>query len=160
MKRASVIVLVALLALMTIGPIGPASAAGPQRVAPKVAIIVGPVGAKTDSYRKLGNEAAAAALKFTPNVVRVFSPDATWPAVKKALNGASIVVYLGHGNGWPSRYRNELTPTTQNGFGLNPHAGAGRHASVLRRGPDQQGNRARQGRRRGPQPSLLRERKL
>ncbi len=125
MKRASVIVLVALLALMAIGPIGPASAAGPQRVAPKVAIIVGPVGAKTDSYRKLGNEAAAAALKFTPNVVRVFSPDATWPAVKKALNGASIVVYLGHGNGWPSRYRNELTPTTQNGFGLNPHAGAG-----------------------------------
>ena len=45
--------------------------------------------------------------------------------MKKALNGASIVVYLGHGNGWPSRYRNELTPTTQNGFGLNPHAGAG-----------------------------------
>jgi hypothetical protein len=57
MKRASVIVLVVLLALMAIGPIGPASAAGPQRFAPKVAIIVGPVGSKTDSYRKLGNEA-------------------------------------------------------------------------------------------------------
>ena len=125
MKRASVIVLVALLALMAIGPIGPASAAGPQRVAPKVVIVVGPTGSATDNYRKLGNEAAAAALKFTPNVVRVYSPDATWPAVKKALNGASIVVYLGHGNGWPSRYRNELTPATQNGFGLNPHAGAG-----------------------------------
>jgi hypothetical protein len=125
MKRASVIVLVALLALMAIGPIGPASAAGPPRVAPKVVIIVGPTGSATDNYRKLGNEAAAAALKFTPNVVRVYSPDATWPAVKKALGGASIVVYLGHGNGWPSRYRDELTPTTQNGFGLNPHAGAG-----------------------------------
>ncbi len=125
MKRASVIVLVALLALMAIGPIGPASAAGPQRVAPKVVIVVGPTGSATDNYRKLGNEAAAAALKFTPNVVRIYSPDATWPAVKKALNGASIVVYLGHGNGWPSRYRNELTPATQNGFGLNPHAGAG-----------------------------------
>jgi hypothetical protein len=125
MKRASVIVLVLLLALMAIGPVSPASAAGPQLVAPKVAIVVGPAGSATDNYRKLGNEAAAAALKFTPNVVRVFSPDATWPAVKKALNGASIVVYLGHGNGWPSKYRDELTPATQNGFGLNPHAGAG-----------------------------------
>jgi hypothetical protein len=125
MKRASVVVLVALLALMAIGPVGPASAAGRQGVAPKVAIIVGPAGAATDNYRKLGNEAAAAALKFTPNVVRVFSPDATWPAVKNALNGASIVVYLGHGNGWPSKYRHKLTTATQNGFGLNPHAGAG-----------------------------------
>jgi hypothetical protein len=125
MKRASVIVLVSLLALMAIGPVGPASAAGRQGVAPKVAIVVGPAGSATDNYRKLGNEAAAAALKFTPNVVRVYSPDATWPAVKKALTGASIVVYLGHGNGWPSKYRHELTPATQNGFGLNPHAGAG-----------------------------------
>ena len=125
MKRASVIVLVALLALMAIGPIGSASAAARQGVAPKVVIVVGPAGSATDNYRKLGNEAAAAALKFTPNVVRVYSPDATWPAVKKALTGASIVVYLGHGNGWPSKYRHELTPATQNGFGLNPHAGAG-----------------------------------
>ncbi len=40
-----------------------------------------------------------------------------------ALEGASIVVYLGHGNGWPSRYRDSLYPPTQNGFGLNPVAG-------------------------------------
>jgi hypothetical protein len=125
MKRASVIALVSLLALMAIGPVSPASAASRQPLAPKVAIVVGPTGSATDYYRKLANEAAAAALKFTPNVVRVYSPDATWPAVKKALDGASIVVYLGHGNGWPSRYRNELTPSTQNGMGLNPHAGAG-----------------------------------
>jgi hypothetical protein len=125
MKRASVIALASLLALMAIGPVGPASAASRQRLAPKVAIVVGPTGSATDYYRKLGNEAAAAALKFTPNVVRIYSPDATWSAVKQALNGASIVVYLGHGNGWPSRYRSELTPSTQNGMGLNPHAGAG-----------------------------------
>jgi hypothetical protein len=125
MKRASVIVLASLLALMAIGPVSPASAASRQRLAPKVAIVVGPTGSATDYYRKLGNEAASAALKITPNVVRIYSPDATWSAVKQALNGASIVVYLGHGNGWPSRYRNELTPSTQNGMGLNPHAGAG-----------------------------------
>ena len=39
------------------------------------------------------------------------------------MTGASIVVYLGHGNGWPSRYRDALYPPTQNGFGLNPVAG-------------------------------------
>ena len=43
--------------------------------------------------------------------------------MKHALDGASIVVYLGHGNGWPSPYRDSLFPPTQNGFGLNPVAG-------------------------------------
>jgi len=37
--------------------------------------------------------------------------------------GASIVIYLGHGNGWPSPYRSSPYPRTQNGFGLNPVAG-------------------------------------
>jgi hypothetical protein len=32
---------------------------------------------------------------------------------------------MGHGNGWPSRYRDSLYPATQNGFGLNPSAGSG-----------------------------------
>jgi hypothetical protein len=125
MKRASVILLLVLLALMAVGPLGPAPVAAASRAAPKVALIVGPAGAATDNYRRLADEAAAAAEKFTPNVVRVYSPDATWPAVKGALQGASIVVYLGHGNGWPSRYRDQLTPSTQNGLGLNPNAGAG-----------------------------------
>ena len=125
MKRASVIVLVTLLALMAVGPFGPATASAAPRVAPKVVLVVGPAGSATENYRRLANEAAAVAAKYTPNVVKVYSPDATWPAVKQALQGASIVVYLGHGNGWPSRYRNELTPTTQNGMGLNPNAGAG-----------------------------------
>ena len=52
-------------------------------------------------------------------------PNATWPAVQDALQGASLVVYMGHGNGWPSKYRDELYPPTQNGFGLNPTAGGG-----------------------------------
>ena len=29
---------------------------------------------------------------------------------------------MGHGNGWPSPYRDSLYPPTQNGFGLNPSA--------------------------------------
>lgn len=123
-KRVSAATLVTLLTLMALGPVGSVSAVSPTRVSPKVAIIVGPAGAATDNYRRLGNEAAAAARKFTPNVVRVYSPDATWPAVKQALNGASVVVYLGHGNGWPSKYRDSLAPDTQDGMGLNPNVGA------------------------------------
>jgi hypothetical protein len=128
MKRAFVIVTLVLLALMAVGPLSPASAANAaraDRVAPKVAIVVGPAGVATDNYRRLADEAAAAAAKYTPNVVRVYSPQATWPAVKQALDGASVVVYLGHGNGWPSPYRDQLTPSTQNGMGLNPNVGAG-----------------------------------
>ena len=39
--------------------------------------------------------------------------------VKAAVNGASIVVYLGHGNGWPSPYTYDPNYTTKDGFGLN-----------------------------------------
>lgn len=121
------------LALVTFGggPLAATVAAAPARLdaaaakpAPKVVLIVGPAGGATPYYRKLADEAAAAALKLTPNVVKVYSPDATWTNVKAALQGASIVVYLGHGNGWPSIYRSSLYPLTEDGFGLNPHAGA------------------------------------
>jgi hypothetical protein len=132
MKRASVILLLVVLALMTAGLFSPASVAAVSgtsttRAAPKVAIVVGPAGYATENYKRLADQAATEAARYTSNVVRVYSPDATWPAVKQALNGASIVVYLGHGNGWPSRYRDELTPSTQNGMGLNPNAGADTH---------------------------------
>lgn len=125
LKRASVLALVGILLAAVGGFAVPATAAAAERPAPKVVLIVGPAGGATDNYRRLANEAAAEARKFTSNVVKVYSPDATWPAVKQALAGASVVVYLGHGNGWPSRYRDSLYPPTQNGFGLNPHAGAG-----------------------------------
>jgi hypothetical protein len=95
-------------------------AAGPV---PRVAIVVGPVGGTTPYYKGLADQAASAARKAGAQVVKVYSPNATWPAVQEALTGASIVVYLGHGNGWPSRYRDSLYPPTQDGFGLNPVAG-------------------------------------
>jgi hypothetical protein len=94
----------------------------------KVVIIVGPVGALTSSYRALGEEAAAAARKRSDDVVTIYSPNATWPVVRRALAGASIVVYLGHGNGWPSPYRDALYGRTQNGLGLNPVAGVDNEA--------------------------------
>ena len=125
LKRASVLVIVGVIVASVGGFFGAATVAAAERAAAKVVLIVGPAGGATENYRRLANEAAAEARKFTPNVVKVYSPDATWPAVRQALEGASIVVYLGHGNGWPSKYRDSLYPPTQNGFGLNPHAGAG-----------------------------------
>ena len=106
-----------------------APAAATTATPPKVAIIVGPAGATvTARYRAEAEAAAVIAETLTPNVVRVYSPYATWAAVKAAVVGASVVVYLGHGNGWPSRYSNVLMPRTQDGFGLNPVAGGGDQA--------------------------------
>lgn len=118
-------VFVAALAVLIVG-VGPVAArtSSSNRVPPKVVLIVGPAGAATPYYKRLADETAAAAAAYTTNVVKVYSPDATWPAVKAALQGASIVVYLGHGNGWPSIYSNALNPQSQDGFGLNPHDGA------------------------------------
>ncbi|HEY5629756.1 MAG TPA: hypothetical protein VIR16_09625, partial [Candidatus Limnocylindrales bacterium] len=79
--------------------------------------------AVTARYRQAAEAAAVVAATLTPNVVRVYSPDATWPAVRAAVTGASVVVYLGHGNGWPSPYASALMSRTMDGFGLNPVAG-------------------------------------
>ena len=108
------------------GVLGATGAVAPVFAAvrvPKVVLVVGPVGSLTAHYRSQADKAAAAAVSAGAQVVKVYSPNATWPAVQRAAAGASILVYLGHGNGWPSRYRDELYPPSQNGFGLNPVAG-------------------------------------
>jgi len=113
-------------AMVLVGAIAPAAfAASPSsaRAVPKVVFIVGPAGAATDRYRAQARVAADIARHYTPDVVELYSPEATWPAVKEATQGASLVVYMGHGNGWPSRYRDSLYPPTQDGFGLNPAPG-------------------------------------
>ena len=93
-----------------------AAASSPQ---PKVVIVVGAVEGTTSSYRADANAAAAEFLKFTSNVVKVYSPNATWAAVQAAAQGASILVYLGHGNGYPNPYVSYLQPSKDNGMGLN-----------------------------------------
>ncbi|MEO8251187.1 MAG: hypothetical protein ABI578_01790, partial [Chloroflexota bacterium] len=89
-------------------------------VAPqKVVIIVGPTGSLTANYRSKGDDIYAAAVAAGAVAVKVYSPNATWANVKAAVNGANIVVYLGHGNGYPNPYGStELTDRT-NGWGLN-----------------------------------------
>ena len=124
-RRARVGLIASVLAILcsvaVVLPVAAAPATG-QAAAPRVVIIVGPSGASTDRYRAQAREAAVVARRFTSDVTELYSPNATWPAVKHALQGASVVIYMGHGNGWPSPYRDALYPPTQNGFGLNPSA--------------------------------------
>ncbi len=116
----------ATLVAILVGVLGALGAIAPVLAAarvPKVVVIVGPVGSLTPGFRVQAEVAATAAEAAGAQVIRVYSPNATWPIVQRATEGASVVVYLGHGNGWPSPYRDSLYPPSQNGFGLNPVAG-------------------------------------
>ena len=114
------------LAFAAAGTFVPAAAPSAHAASgPKVAIIVGATHGTTSTYRTYANQVYAEAIKYTSNVVKVYSPNATWSAVKSAVNGASIVVYMGHGNGWPSPYIYDPDYTTKDGFGLNATAGDG-----------------------------------
>ena len=123
MRRISAAIFAALFAVGVLAPASFAASSTAAKAVPKVVFIVGPAGDATSGYRAEARAAAAIARKYTPDVVELYSPDATWPAVKDALAGASLVVYMGHGNGWPSKYRDALYPLTEDGFGLNPVVG-------------------------------------
>lgn len=122
MNRLVAVILAALAAAGSLGlAASPAAAATP----PKVVVIVGPAGSMTASYRSEAEAIAAEARRWTSDVTTFFSANATWELVKPALQGANVVVYLGHGNGFPSPYSSTLLPATQNGLGLNPYPGSG-----------------------------------
>jgi hypothetical protein len=115
--------LLAAVAVCFVLSASPLMAPGVRAAAPRVVIVVGPVGPVTDRYRADGEDAARAARDAGAAVTTVYSPNATWPKVKAALQGASIVVYMGHGNGFPSRYGPILRKETKDGLGLNPVGG-------------------------------------
>jgi hypothetical protein len=111
--------------LATFAAAAPVLADGVPPPPTKVVIIVGPTHGATDSYRADADQAYAEAIKYTSNVKKVYSPNATWTAVKNATVGANIVIYFGHGNGWPSPYTYDPEYKTKDGFGLNATAGNG-----------------------------------
>ena len=120
MRRIAAALAVSLLAVATFAVPSVGAVTSAQ---PKVVIIVGPVGSVTDYYLSDAEAAYTAALRYTSNVVRVYTPTATWDAANAALQGASIVIYMGHGNGYPSPYTSTLMTDRQDGLGLNPSAG-------------------------------------
>ena len=116
-----VALLAALLAAGTLAAApAPASAAGI-----KVAVVVGPSGSLTSTYISHAKAYAAQARSYGATVVQVYTPKATWARVRSAVQGANLLVYLGHGNGFPNPYSSRLDPNKVNGLGLNPSLTSG-----------------------------------
>jgi hypothetical protein len=90
----------------------------------KVVIVVGPVGSKTEEYRTSARYYARLARGYGATVTEIYSPYATWTKVKSALQGANMLIYLGHGNGYPSPY-GSFQKYTKDGMGLNATSGNG-----------------------------------
>jgi hypothetical protein len=114
---APVVALPALATSMTSS--GPDAAPVAAATAPKVVIVVGAVHDLTPSYRSAADAIYAEAIKYTPNVVKIYSPNATWSRVKAAAQGASLFFYLGHGSGYPRYTDATFYPDNHDGMGLN-----------------------------------------
>ncbi|MEO7118932.1 MAG: hypothetical protein ABIZ34_08175, partial [Candidatus Limnocylindrales bacterium] len=78
--------------------------AAPSATPLKAVVIVGPTDWQTDQYLEWGENIALAAEANGMEVARIYHPNALWSTVVKETTGANLVVYLGHGNGWPSPY--------------------------------------------------------
>ncbi len=90
----------------------------------KVVIVVGPAGSSTANYIYNAKKLAAQARSYGASVYEIYSPNATWARVRSVAQGANLLIYLGHGNGWPSPYR-PFSVYGKDGLGLNATAGAG-----------------------------------
>ena len=114
-RRLTVFVLVAALAVS----LGAMAAPQETRAAGiKVVVVVGPAGSATAEYRSSARTYASIARSYGASVTEIYSPYATWARVRPALQGAKLLIYLGHGNGWPSPY-GPFQRMTKDGLGLN-----------------------------------------
>jgi hypothetical protein len=84
----------------------------------KVVIIVGPTAISTSNYVPRADQIATTASAAGATVVKVYCANATPAKVLAAVQGANIIVYLGHGNGYPNPYSATLDPNLVNGWGL------------------------------------------
>ena len=108
------------------------AAPSPARAAvgqPKAVVIVGPGSGSTSDFLAEGELIADQAAAAGMAVSRIFHPNATWKRVKEATLGANLVVYFGHGNGWPSPYP-PFQEDTKDGFGLNGYEGASQYSTT------------------------------
>ena len=99
---------------------------GAQAAGRKVVIVVGPVGSATSNYIYSARKLAAQARSYGATVYEIYSPNATWAKVRSVAQGASVLIYLGHGNGYPSPY-GAFSAYTKDGLGLNASAGSMRN---------------------------------
>ena len=127
-RRVTIIALATLFALMaqTYTAVARPDAARAASQTPKAVFIVGPTNGLTDSNLADAEKMAQQAEAEGMEVRRVFFPHATWDNVLANIQGANLVVYMGHGYGWPSPYTKQLTESRQNGMGLNTFDGSGK----------------------------------
>jgi hypothetical protein len=92
----------------------------------KVVIVVGPAGSSTSNYIYNARKLASQARSYGAYVIELYSPHATWSRVKSAAQGANVLIYLGHGNGYPSPY-GAFSKYTKDGMGLNAYDGSSAH---------------------------------
>jgi hypothetical protein len=85
----------------------------------KVVIVVGQTQSVTGHYIDLAKQAAGQFRDHGASVTEVYSPNATWGAVKAAAKGANVLVYMGHGSGYPNPYVSFLQQKADNGMGLD-----------------------------------------
>ena len=110
--------LTGILAALVIATTMTATAPEAQAATRKVVIVVGPVGSATSNYRDGARRLAAQARSYGASVTEIYSPKATWSRVRAAASGANVLIYLGHGNGWPSPY-GPFSVYRKDGLGLN-----------------------------------------
>ncbi|MGH2428636.1 MAG: S-layer homology domain-containing protein [Candidatus Limnocylindria bacterium] len=68
----------------------------------------------------MADDVADAASAAGATVAKAYSPTATWGNVRNAVDGANVVVYFGHGNGYPNPYTIGHQYTDRvNGWGVN-----------------------------------------
>jgi hypothetical protein len=100
----------------TIGGARPARAATTSTPL-KAVLIVGP-SSDSSTNKTRSDVIAQHAASYGMDVRKVYTPHATWSAVLNNIQGANFVVYMGHGNGWPSPY-GPYQEDTKDGMGLN-----------------------------------------
>jgi hypothetical protein len=123
LARTLVVIFGLILSLLLSASFGLAQAAHAGAPQLKAVIIVGPTHEYTTNNLTDGEALAKVAESYGMDVRRVFHPKATWANVLANIQGANLVAYLGHGNGWPSPY-GPYQENTKDGFGLNPYEGA------------------------------------
>ncbi len=106
-----------------------APSAATSAARPKVVVVAGPVGGRTRRYVRMARALASQARSYGAQVIEIYSPNATWARVRAATQGANLLVYLGHGNGWPGGH-GPFDPASKNGLGLNAAAGRGNSNTV------------------------------
>jgi hypothetical protein len=116
--------LISIFAALIVVTATTASAPEARAATAKVVIVVGPVGSSTSNYRDSARKLASQARSYGAAVKEIYSPYATWSRVRDAAVDANVLIYLGHGNGWPSPYY-PFSTTSKDGMGLNASYGNG-----------------------------------